>query len=167
MRKNMYPLVQKTPLVINRKIHKSHSQLAFEHQQSLRQSEKLLTQYRTQKFNTMFTRPYHWSSTWTIYKCPHFTLFCAESPDYYLTPVPIIQTIWPKFFINLWFLPCPIHKVSNAYHEGTAPLIHNLGTRWMWVVKFTSWPLHCWCALNMRLKGPSSGLDALGEKEKF
>jgi hypothetical protein len=45
--------------------------------------------------------------------------------------------------------------------EGIAPHILDLGTRWRWVVTFTSWPLYpqeksSWYPLDRRLGGPQS-----------
>jgi len=61
----------------------------------------------------------------------------------------------------MWYGKCvPIHamKACRGY-RGIAPFVHDLGTRWKWVVNPIPWPLHSqgkspWCPLNRRLCGP-------------
>ena len=54
---------------------------------------------------------------------------------------------------------------------GIAPLIFNLGTRWMWVGSLAPSPLYPWytglqCPLNRRLGGEWSPSGHFGGKEK-
>jgi len=56
------------------------------------------------------------------------------------------------------FCAIKAYRVSR----GTVPLILNLGTRWVWEVYFTPWPLYPMYPLNRRLGGPHSQSGLFG-----
>jgi len=66
----------------------------------------------------------------------------------------------------------PVHA-TKAYwgSRSTAPLIHGLGTRWRWVVSFTTRPLYPWevipVLLSRRLVKPYSWSGCFGEENNL